>query len=167
MSGFRKCINCFLLTADALQSSDNFFFIIPLDPHIFTAPYTFAILQSQSIFNRSVTLGDEKCHRVSNLFAHNHGACSRTELNEDRSLSYFLNPWKPNCSWLSRAEKGGWEDISNSQSKFDRKHMTKKVKKLTVISLQIQERLSNAKISSWVIYIAKKEENVEKVIIKK
>lgn len=45
--------------------------------------------------------------------------------------------------------------------------MTKKVKKLTVISLQIQERLSNAKISSWVIYIAKKEENVEKVIIKK
>lgn len=65
MSGFRKCINCFLLTADALQSSDNvlfFFFIIPLETHIFTAPYSFAILQTQSIFNRSVPFGDEKCH---------------------------------------------------------------------------------------------------------
>lgn len=27
MSGFRKCINCFLLTADVLQSSDNVFFL--------------------------------------------------------------------------------------------------------------------------------------------
>lgn len=65
MSGFRKCINCFLLTADALQGSDNgvfFSFIIPLETRIFTAPYTFAILQTQSIFNRPVPPGDEKCH---------------------------------------------------------------------------------------------------------
>lgn len=63
MSGFRKCFNCFLLTADALQSSDNIFlFIIPLETHVFTAPYTFAILQAQSMFNRFVPLADEKCH---------------------------------------------------------------------------------------------------------
>lgn len=61
MSGLRKCINCFLLTADALQSSD-IFFIIPLEPPIFTAPYIFTILQPQSLFNTSVPLGDEKCH---------------------------------------------------------------------------------------------------------
>lgn len=47
---------------------------------------------------------------LSNLFTHDNGACSRTELNGDRSLSYFLNPWKPKCYWLSRTEKGGWED---------------------------------------------------------
>lgn len=56
MSGLRKCINCFLLTADASQSSDFIFVIITLKPHIFTAPYTFAILQSQNILTHLYSL---------------------------------------------------------------------------------------------------------------
>lgn len=41
-------------------------------------------------------------------------------------------------------------------------YMTKKMKKLTVISLQIQERLSCAEISNWALYTTRKEGNAEK-----
>lgn len=40
-------------------------------------------------------------------------------------------------SFLELRKKAGKIDVSNSQSRFDRMYVNKKVKKLTVMSLQI------------------------------
>lgn len=105
-SGNVQTVSCWL------QSSDNFFFIIPLEPHIFPAPYSAAIPQSQSIFTAGpypwpweMSLSVQFICPWSWSLQQNW-----TEQDEDRSPSYFLSPWNPGCSWLSKAEKEGWED---------------------------------------------------------